>query len=205
MHRYLNLTDWGTKAALREHRLTTLNRIGRGSFCAVYDGGDHVKKLTSDAIQYESIRDYLSGEHFPQLLQNHYHGYAGTQRKEDADLYLFSTEKLLPLAKAPKSVRALAYQLCRKTDEYWISSKSMKQYNLLNFNYTEQSKETLERLSEDGSFPSSLRASFEDLYRLLGDFGGQPRLDMGRSNLMTRGDTLVLNDVVFDAEKLNFY
>lgn len=193
----LKLNDWGTRRVLAEKGLTADRRIGRGAFCAVYEAGpDAVLKLTADSIQYESVRDYLWGDHYPALLGDD-HGYAGEQSNEQS-LYLFRAERLQPLRFADVATKKLATLFLRRADLAWASPQTQREASRSprQERRTVRTRESLKQLVDDGVLPASLRQALADLLRMINDYDGL-QFDLHRGNLMVRGtDELVLNDVV---------
>lgn len=200
----LNLADYATKRVVSRYGLTPARRIGRGMFCAVYeDGPDAVWKLTADNIQYESVRDYLDGTHYPALVDGP--GYVDSQRNE-VGLYLFRAERLQPLKLADKPTRKLAQHLLREADRHWHSADAQRaadRHRQTPQRCAARAQLTLEQLQDTAMLPQSLREALADLLRMMLDYGTLS-LDLHRANLMVRGtDELVLNDVVVDGAKLN--
>lgn len=201
---YLQLSDFGTKSVLRKFNLTPARRIGRGQFCSVYeDGPDKVLKLTCDVIQFESIRDYMEGPHFPSMMENF--GCVGTQGRHKRDLFLFQTERLTPLKSAPPATKKLARQLLKTVRDHWTSDAALNRATHCHrFSEMLQARSdvVLEQVMQDTRLPQSLRYAFELLARMKSDYGSVS-LDVHGANLMVRDDgELVLNDVVTDSEML---
>lgn len=201
---FLRLSDYGTKAVLREYQLTTSRRIGRGQFCAVYAAEDHaVLKLTADSIQLESVRDYLIGPHFPKVLETF--GYVGEQHAGDVDLLMYKSERLNPMRTADIGTRRLARKVIRSVDQCWNSATAINKSNHSGSHpsrLASRSEATLEQLVEDTSLPESIREAFEDILRMAQNYQNIV-LDFHGANLMVRGtDELVFNDVVVSAERL---
>jgi hypothetical protein len=199
----LNLRDGGTRAVLSQFGLKPAQRIGRGQFCAVYadtENNDVVVKLTADAIQLESVRDYLVGAHYPMLLHNE--GYVGTQYCNDQNLYLFKTERLQPLRMADKATKKLANLVLKLEAEAWYSFETQRRANVRGSLATQQamrSNAVLEQLLQCKELPASILEAFEALYYMHGNYNDLT-LDFHSANLMVRGtDELVFNDVILDA------
>lgn len=199
----LNLTDFGTRKVLRKYGLTAARKIGRGEFCAVYeDSPTTVLKLTADAIQLESVRDYLVGVHFPKLIENE--GYVGEQSKGERSLFLFKAERLKPVREADPSTRKLARQVLKAVEKANSSDEAINRSNVQHtrFAYTQslRAQATLELLMEDETLPASIREAFEDIHRMTLNYNDLV-IDFHGPNLMVRGnDELVFNDVILDGE-----
>ncbi len=200
----LKLNDPGTRQVLHRYDLKATHRIGRGQFCAVFDDGPQsVLKLTSDPIQMESVRDYLSGEHFPLLTENI--GYVGEQLAGEMSLMLYRSERLKPLREADRPTKRLARKVITAVDQHWHSSTAVNKSNVrgpLSRSMAIRSQVVVEQLTEDATLPSSLREAFVDLQRMMWDYDDLS-LDFKGNNLMVRnGNELVLNDVVMNSRLL---
>ena len=200
----INLNDYATKAVLREFNLTPQRRIGRGVTCVVYeDGPDAVFKLTVDAIQRESVRDYLAGVHFPKMVKDI--GHVGTQGLGDRELYLFKAERLRPTRDADAATRKLARQVLATVDEFWEdpdAKRALHSRGSLAQTRSACGLVVLDRLVGCKRLPESIRNAFLDIQRLCWDYDGL-LIDFHGANLMVRGtDELVLNDVIVDGELL---
>jgi len=195
---FLKLNDFGTRRALRAHGLVGKKRIGRGTYCAVYDDGeDAVLKLTADYIQLESVQFYLDGVHFPRLMK--IIGRVGIQDAGNADLYLFQAERLKPTSKADAPTRKLAKRVIDTVQDCLLSKDAMSVWRSPGAPADRQAKRSLtalKQLVDTPWFPESLKEAFEKLQTLSMDYGNLS-LDFHRANLMVRGsDELVLNDVI---------
>lgn len=196
MPKILNFRHWGTKRARKHEAIKDLSIIGRGTFCAVYDKGDTVLKLTCDEMQYYYSTDYCrpQGRHFPRLIKDH--GEIGEQG--ELGLYLFEVEKLKPVK------RKLCSERTWKTYNNLIQ-KANSYYNPFVFtrgmSISDESRVVLEKLAEDKSFSAGLRDALNDVAYFIGNYGAIS--DMHRGNVMLRGQTIVLNDVVCDGEMLS--
>ena len=199
----IRLDDWGTKSVLSQYGLTPMRRIGKGLFCAVYeDGPDSVVKLTTDAIQLHSVRDYLGGVHFPELVDNI--GWVGEQHIGDHDLYMFKAERLRPTREADAATRKLARDVMRAVDDFWAPHASRMMYGRGSQaqKRSECSGVVLDQLMEFTSLPESIREAFADLRRMVNDYTNLV-IDFHGANLMVRGsDELVFNDVIVDGDLL---
>lgn len=205
MEAILKLNDWGTRAVLSRYGLTASRRLGKGTFCAVYeDGPDQVFKLTADSIQLESVRDYLVGVHFPKLLANE--GCVGEQFKGDRSLFLFKSERLKRTREADAATRKLTRQVLKAVDECWSSKEATNKSHLLRGTFAAKqsmrSSVALEQLIEKKDLPESVREAFEDIQRMVMNYNDLA-LDFHGANLMVRGtDELVFNDIIVDGALL---
>ena len=201
----LKLNHCGTKRAMLHESLQGLPLIGRGMFCAVFDRGDTVLKLTADRIQYHFYTDYCAptGDYYPTLVQNH--GPVG--RQDETDLYLVEMEKLTKIGlRAECSDRAWiqrrelmkAYERhrCRLVSKFWHILNPVTFSN-------EVSSATLYEVSSDESLEEDIRDLCGELSTFVSDYACSA--DFHRANFMLRGDQLVLNDVVADVESLCAY
>lgn len=202
MPRILNLKHPGTRAALLHPALAGLPKIGAGAWCAVFDRGDTVMKLTADSIQAGFYSDYCrpQGDHFPRLVENH--GAIGEQG--EFDLYLIEMEKLTPFGKKKDTpidswVARRDFMRCvtRHRDKHVSGYWNIK--NPVEFN-TRIGTVTFQSMSEDESLTEDMRGACEDLSNFIGNYGAA--MDVHRGNLMLRGETLILNDVVADNESM---
>lgn len=197
------------RLATKHPALQGLRALARGHFCRVYDNGDTVLKLTADPLSYAIYTDghRPQGEHFPVLVRDH--GEAGAwinpSTKKSYPLYLVEMEKLQPISRGPAAIRKLARELCRH-----ISSASTQARSSLDLGWgwgtTPETShriavEALRLASEDEALPASIREALEQLSSFIANFKGAT-LDWHSKNLMRRGDTLVLNDVIADYEQL---
>lgn len=202
----IRLDDWGTKSVLSQFGLKSKQRIGKGLFCAVYDAGpESVYKLTTDAVQLHSVRDYLEGVHFPELVENI--GWVGEQRIGDHDLYMFKAERLKPTKEADAATRKLARDVIRAVDEFWAPHASRLVYGRGSRaqKRSECSGLVLDQLMEFKSLPETIREAFGDLRRMVLDYQNLV-IDFHGANLMVRGtDELVFNDVIVDGDLLCRY
>lgn len=200
----IKLNDFGTKAVLSQFGLTPKRRIGKGTFCAVYeDGPDSVMKLTTDPIQRESTRDYLIGVHFPVLQEDI--GHVGTQHTDDLELYMFKAERLRPTRDADAATRKLARQVISAVDDCWRTTEAFRALNgrgSVAQVKSACSSVVLAQLTEFKSLPLTIRDAFVDIQRMVWDYKNLV-LDFHGANLMVRGtDELVFNDVIVDGELL---
>lgn len=194
VRRVLRLDKSCTKAIIREQRLHTRQRIGRGAFTVVYDGDtpDTVWKLTADPVQRESALFYFRSPNFPVLHQDI--GHVGDQHdrhEDDIPLWLYQAERLTPLRESPDSVRKEARRF-------------MAVYNRLHdINYQKDgcfvgrpdyAKRMMALLLAEESL-AQYHEAFAQLDRMIQDYQ-EIRLDFQPANLMARGNTLVLNDVI---------
>ena len=196
MEKSLLLNDVETRRVLSRFNLEPSRRIGRGRFCAVYekDQGRAVYKLTTSLLQRESLRDTLTGAHFPKFIEDY--GFVGLQ-SDGKGLYLFTTDRLTPLSKSSSQVKSLAKKLLVWWKDYlW----SMNGY----YEPTEKSTQLqgLESLEQDTTFPDSFRESIGKIIKLAYEQGDELIFDLHRGNLMSREDELILNDVVVHRDEL---
>jgi len=202
----LRLSDVGTRQVLKQYDLKAEHRLGRGKFCAVYEAGPNaVNKLTADNIQLESIRDFMTGEHFPTLLSTE--GYVGDQYQLDASLYLFQTEKLRPVREGSTATRKLARKILATVDNFWGSSRSVNHaYSKPNVSLATKlsmrAEASIEQLAQCTEFPESIRTAFEKIRTMMENYENLT-IDFHSGNLMVRGtDELIFNDVIVDSVKL---
>lgn len=200
----IKLNDMGTRAVLHRHGLSTGRRLGKGATCAVYeDGPDAVIKLTADPVQWESVRDYLGGVHFPTLVESI--GHVGTQRAGDRELYMFKAERLRPIRDAEPATRKQARHLLKVVDRFWGSAeakKALHQRGTIASRRSACSVVVLEQLAECPDLPQSMQEACVDLLRLVMDYQNL-NIDFQERNLMVRGNgDIVFNDVVIDASLL---
>lgn len=198
----LKLNSPGTVDALRLPEFEGLKLIGRGAFCAVFDKGDTVLKLTADSVQSEFQRFGSDSEIpcFPKLVQ--YHGEVGKQG--DLPLYMMEVEKLSPFGKrATVSNKAWGDRklLMSAAKEHHLDEalKHWKIKNPIHYN-TMIGTGVLQKLSEDERLSPLLRDACEWLAGFLSNYSAS--IDFHNGNFMLRGDEIVLNDVVADNETL---
>lgn len=192
--RVLRLDNLATKFIARRHGLTPARRLGRGTFCAVYEGDspESVWKLTADDIQRESALFHFNSPWFPKLLEDC--GYVGDQ--DEQPLWLFKTERLQPLRQSPASVRKEARFLMQRFAVNWEAA--------LDQGFAAHSEEFCAQvvaLVMDDPTASHYQEAMGQLYNVLTNYPGA-RLDLQQANLMARGDQLVLNDIVCNAKLL---
>lgn len=194
----LKLNKFGTKAAMRDHGLTSKKRIGRGVFCAVFEGDtpDSVLKLTADWTMRESMVFYFNDPAFPTVLEDY--GYVGEQ-EEDCSLWLLKTERLTRLRDAPASVKKEAKFLIKKFDQARMDLYQSG-YPLAKDTSSESELLILEALKQDGAM-SKYEVVLEQLTVAVSNLPGS-RLDFHTGNLMARGNQLVFNDVLCDGARL---
>lgn len=197
----LKLKHPGTKHALTHPMLQGKKMIGRGWFCAVFDNGDTVLKLTMDTVQYGFYTDYFrpQGQHFPTLIENH--GVIGEQY--ESSLFLVEMEKLTPLkrkADAPAAwdLRRNLIELIERLRSDVCDKIPLKitpvEYNRLLTDKVLSAAAESDMLTEDMREIMGEMASYAGCY--------QAGLDMKRDNFMLRGDTLIFNDVLSCAESV---
>ena len=194
----LQLRDPGVRRAMQHPALTGRKKLARGSFCAVYDAGDTVLKLTCDAKQYALYADYTAptGDYFPRLVENH--GHIG-ETSSGLSIYLVEMEKLDRVGRdAPLETKRLARQLLNSIEEPF--DRSLHRHVGGRVPIVEAAKrasiEALDAVSEDESLPEDLRDSLADLGVFVSNYDCSA--DFHMANLMRRGNQLVLNDVVTD-------
>lgn len=192
----LKLNQLGVRQAMRHDALKGLPRIARGAFCAVFDRGDTVLKLTADPVQYSFATDHCAprGKHFTTLVKNY--GCVGSTA-DDEDLFLFEVEKLQPVRRgAPVWVKKLVDRLIDSSNR---QQKSHLQGQRGSSTYREMAASALAMndLALDMELPMSLRDSLDQLSVFIRNYRAVQ--DFHKGNIMLRGDTIVLNDVVADA------
>ncbi len=199
----LSLRDKGVRDVIANHpALQGLTRIGRGTFSAVYDNGDTVIKLTSDAHHYELLtQGYACTDHFPKLVNDW--GDVGVQEFGDADLYLIEVEKLSKVGASTDAAK-MARKLCA------LAAKTMKikspifERNAKSIDMSLIVPETFFTMARDEKLPDSIRASLEQLASFCMDYDGVA-MDFHLANFMVRPgtDTLIFSDPVYDINRLN--
>lgn len=193
----LNLRDPGTRAALRHPALAGLKRIARGSFCAVYDKGMTVLKLTRDPVSYEFAAGNMrpEGLHFPRLIET----WRDVGETSDGDpLYLFEVEKLQPVRRgAPYHVKKAVKMLTDRMSATYHEHL----YGPVDADEVQATTHALLDLSQSNSLAPDLRADLESAGMFAGNFEGI--LDCHASNIMLRDDVVVLNDIMVGAQALN--
>lgn len=203
----LLLTDRGTKAALKLPELEGLPRIGRGKFSVVFDKGDTVMRLTTDRTAYElNCRNYTGDNvHFPKLIEDY--GIVGDQLDDERALFLFETEKLLPLrgnltarrqCKVVQRMRQDGYdQFARDIGESTLTLEHMA-------DQLEAEHETFANFPKPfTSLPVTMIETFSNMARFATDYE-HPMLDFHDGNFMVRPGcgTLVFNDPFADVDAL---
>lgn len=188
---YLQLRDPGVMRALRHPALKGLPRLARGAFCAVYDKGDTVLKLTCDPVSYEFAAGFARplGDHFPQLVDDF--DRVGETRAGDP-LYLFEVEKLQPIRReTPREVKLSAGRLCESVDVTWSKYRwsARKGENDCIASYR-----ALQEVAADTTVPETMREALGELALFAGCHDAV--IDFHQANVMLRGDMIVLNDVV---------
>lgn len=188
MFKALSLSDPGVKAARRHAAIIGKKLLGRGSFCAVFDSGKTVHKLTLDRYAYMMGTDQVigcSGEHFTRVLYNH--GEVGAV--DERPLYLFECERLEKLPRSGE-LRALARRIAART----------RKHKLYHMHNSPADSLALEELSVDEELPVSLQDAFVDLHSFVHRVDEGWSLDIHAANLMIRPSdgTLVLSDPLAD-------
>lgn len=192
----LHLNDPGVKRALQLPELKGLKRLARGTFCAVYDKGATVMKLTADRHQFDFGADIYGpkGEHFATVT--HSESEVG-ETSSGLGLHLMEAEKLDKLSTGDAALRKLGRKLVKEMNESYTSQRmssrggdAMKMASVVACAHT---------LKQDW-LPASLKEAIEDLEAFFCNFGGS--LDIHGANLMRRDDCLILNDVVVDHDVL---
>lgn len=192
--RVLRLDSPATKFIARRHGLTPARRLGRGTFCAVYEGDspESVWKLTADEVQRESALFHYNSPCFPKLLEDC--GYVGDQ--DERPLWLFKTERLQPLRQSSADVR--------KEARFLMQRFSVNFEVALDQGFSAHAEEfcaqVVALMMEDSSV-EPYHEAMGQLYNVLTNYPGA-RLDLHSGNLMARGDQLVLNDIVCNATLL---
>lgn len=198
----LNLKHWGTQQAMRHEALKGLPLIGRGMFCAVFDKGETVLKLTADRIQYGFYTDYTAptGDHYPRLVENY--GEVGEQHEHM--LYLIEMEKLTKIGRRA-DCPDLAWEQRKaiiSISEEWRAKHVWKHSHVKNpIHYCRVTDlAVLNAMSKDERLDESMRTVCEELAMFVSDYDAG--LDLHRGNFMLRGETLVFNDVMSDIESV---
>jgi hypothetical protein len=198
MSAFLNLTDPGVRAALRHPALAGKKRIGRGGFCAVYDNGDTVLKLTADGVAHDFAASAWrpQGEHFPRLVDSHF--CIGETSGGDL-LYLYEAEKLQPIGRdslyhIKKAVKDLNVKVGATYANQEFRGHNTEVYN---------SSRACEELAQNVSLPDTMRDAFSQLATFIASWNAA--LDFHSKNVMLRGDTIVLNDPIVGADAIKKY
>ncbi|MFK3740915.1 hypothetical protein [Massilia sp. TN1-12] len=194
---YLQLRDAGVMRALRHPALRGLPRLARGAFCAVYDKGDTVLKLTCDPVSYEFGAGFARplGDHFPQLVDDF--DCVGETRAGDP-LYLFEVEKLQPIRRnTRREIKLAAGRLCESVDATWSKHRWSVRHSSSD---SVASYRALQELAANEAFPNTVRDALSELALFAGNHGAI--VDFHQENVMLRNDTIVLNDVVVGEEAL---
>lgn len=194
----LQLRDPRVRNATMHPAVAGLKRIARGAFCAVYDKGDTVLKLTCDAKQYALYADPCvpTGDYFPTLIEDH--GEVGKTHC-GLSLYLVEMEKLGRIGRdAPITLKRLAKQLVDTVSNNYQNA-AMPERSM--WEKKRRAIFTIGETSRDESLPLGLRESLEELEVFMSNY--DCGLDFHMANLMRRGDQLVLNDVVADVDTYN--
>lgn len=174
--------------------------LGRGTSSAVFDNGNSVLKLTTDAPSYYLLRDYCApqGPHFPTLIADH-----GMLNEDDDDepYYLVEVEKL---TKVPRSG---GYQGVRRRllDRIYNALVAAGIYKAGNMSRADHQRlcavRALETVADEFYASMSLGEALEDLARFLLNYEAQ--LDLHSANIMLRGETLVFSDPVISPTTIN--
>jgi len=192
----LKLTDPMVKEAARHPALDGLKRIGRGAFCAVYDKGDTVVKMTCDPIQYAFTCDAWSpeGPFFPRLVENHF---CIGETWKGVPIYLFEVEKLAPVRRdSPAHIKRLARRLIKATaDSMWSQASRHRRGSYVN-QKRDASMSALQEVIDEGKLPADLLEALQDVHTFVSNYDAM--IDFHGKNLMLRGEQLILNDVVAD-------
>jgi hypothetical protein len=192
----LKLTDKATKIALDHPLLKAKARIGRGAFCAVYDNGASVLKLTCDEYQYAfyTHADRPIGSYFPTLLADL--GCVGGTREKP--LYLVEMERLQPIRFKAKTAADAWNQ--RKNLVAAVNGHRQHVWNKFEGRDCDVGRliqiACLRGAAESGQVGRELGLAANRLASFCELVVCSP--DLHRSNFMLRGSQLVLNDVVKD-------
>lgn len=187
---------------MQHEALQGLKMIGRGMFCAVFDKGDTVLKLTADRIQYGFYTDYTAptGDHYPRLVQN----YGDVGEQYEHTLYLVEMEKLDKIgrrADCPDLAWEQRRAIMRISEEYRM--KLLWRFNHIK-NPVEYHKHlaaaVLYEMSSDERLDDAMQSVCVDLSMFVSNYGSG--MDFQRANFMLRGETLVFNDVMSDIESI---
>lgn len=206
----LKLTDWGLKLALRHEKVAHLttkgNRIGRGTFCVVYNGStpDTVLKITLDDRAYElaTCANYaMRGEHAPVVTKDY--GQIGTARigYESFPIYAFEVERL---EKVTSSIlRKLVRALSNSAQTHQIEQMNSDRRDRKKIDDSLKNYDLFRKLADDfeESHPK-IAELLEQIATFCGDWGDSG-MDLHYANFMQRGSgTLVINDPVVCISKL---
>ena len=167
----LDLRESRVKEVRKKHEALIGKRVkARGSYCAVFDNGDSVLKLTTCRASYYMVTDGVAacvGPNFPRLV-NDYGEVAD-------DLFLYEVEKLKP-AKFNSEVCSLARKLAKR----WDQSHSKSSFFNSCRSVVNKSNLPIER-------KQNLIDSFDEMERFVGLFGfDEVSLDICERNIMTR-------------------
>ncbi len=198
--RILDLTDPKVKSLVRHHpMLKGLKRIARGSFCAVYDKGDTVVKLTCDRTTYAFSVERLveKSVYFPRLVAEERN--VG-EMCNGTDLHILEMEKLTPFTRnTPVELKRAANGILNMfMAEY--HSVSYSRHSSIADNHKFKTVRALQNLGDNTALDPVLRHALDQLAMFCANYDCGH--DFQRSNLMLRGDQIVFNDVVADIQSL---
>lgn len=198
MPNILQLTDPHVRAALRHPALAGKKRIGRGAFCAVYDNGDTVLKLTADAFQYRFYAEphwFDDSPYFPRLV----HDFEDVGETADGlSLFLVEMEKLDRVSTLP-ACRRQVRQILKVADEFYYPHFD-RAHKIRNQHERRKMVciQTLDDMSVDERLEPGLQDALDRTRNFLSNH--DCAFDLHQANFMRRGEQVVLNDVVADLE-----
>ena len=171
----LNLFDPNVKKVRATHEALVGKRVkARGTYCAVFDNGDSVLKLTTCRASYYMVTDGVaacSGPNFPKLV-NDYGEVAD-------DLFLYEVEKLKP-ARSNSEVCSLARKLAKR----WEQSCYAKSF------FFRDCKSVVNESNLPIERKQNLIDSFDEMERFVGVFGfDEVSPDICERTIMTRPAT----------------
>jgi len=192
----LQFADHGVRQAARHAALKGLPKIARGTFCAVYDKGETVMKMTCDRVQYGFATDYCApkGVFFPTMIENH--GVIGQTAHGDA-IYLYETEKLKPARRdSGPAINRIVTRLIKLANAHYSKHAHGGRYGNSAIRKVAGSSLAMNELAADESLPEDLREALSDIGSFVCNYDAV--IDFHRANIMLRGSQVVLNDVVAD-------
>ena len=193
--RLLKLDHWAVRRAVREHNLNQYPRIGRGTFCAVYDKGDTVLKLTCDEKAYWFVRDMQdAGPWFPRLIADHHKVAAMGER----DVYLIEVEKLTRIRANSKPWKRVV-ELGDKLHTQYKSFHNKADLTELD-RHRYASVHAFYRMADDDTLDEDTQEAFGRVAQWMSNY--ECGHDFSAQNVMLRGTQLVFNDVIADTASL---
>jgi hypothetical protein len=184
------------RSAARHPALKGLPRIARGTFCAVYDKGDTVLKMTCDPVQYGFAADFSrpKGVFFPEMVEDYF--CIGETNAEER-IYLYETEKLTPAKRTNRATNTTVSRLLKKAQAQF--TKQVCTAKGVHDRVT-GSVNAMNALANDEELPEDLREALADVGTFCSNY--EAMIDFHRANIMLRGDQIVLNDVVCETAAL---